>query len=62
MYSYEINDILLKNNYIITPDIYMELTTTSPQIKHIKYNPYSNNFEMWDEENYWNFKVIKERN
>lgn len=41
MYSHEISDILSKNSYIISPDMYMKLVTTSPQIKHIKYNPYS---------------------
>lgn len=62
MYSYEINDILSNNNYIITPGLYTEIITTSPQINHVKYNPYSNNFEISDEENHWNFKVEKERN
>jgi len=62
MYSYEISNILCKNNYIITSEIYTKLITTSPQINHVKYDPYSNNFEMWDEENHWNFKVKKERN
>ncbi len=60
MYPWEISKILENNNYNIDSQIYLHICKSSPQISHIKYDPYSNNFEMWDKENnYWKFTVYK---
>ncbi len=63
MYSYEIDNILKNNNHAIDSEVYINIIQTSPQINHVKYSPYSDNYEMWsDIGEYWNFKVYnKER-
>lgn len=57
MYSYEIQKILETNGYIISPGTYTEICDTSPQINHIKYNPYSNSFIMEADGYCWDFTV-----
>ena len=38
----------------------MMICNTSTQIVQVKYNPYKNNFEMWDNQNnYWNFTIYR---
>ena len=38
----------------------MMICNTSTQIVQVKYNPYENNFEMWDNQNnYWNFTIYR---
>ena len=60
MYPWEISKILENNNYNIDSQTYLHICKSSPQITHIKYDPYTNNFEMWDKENnYWKFTVYK---
>lgn len=39
MYSYEINELLTKNNFRIPSDVYRKICE-SPQICRVKYNPY----------------------
>ena len=58
MYSYEIQQILETNNYSISPGMYADICNTSPQINHIKYDPYSNSFKMEADGYCWNF-IIK---
>lgn len=61
MYSWEITNIMQSHNYIIDSNIYIEILETSPQLNHIKYDPYGDCIEMWDtESNYWKFKVYPE--
>lgn len=39
------------------------MCSTSPQINHIVYDPYSNNFEMWDDVGeHWIFTVYNKEN
>lgn len=58
MYSYEITKILQEQNYNIDSKTYLHICNTSPQLTHIKYHPYENFFEMWDDKNnYWKFTV-----
>ena len=60
MYSYEISQILSENNYNITSETYLHICSTSPQLSCVKYNAWSDSFEMWDRENnYWKFKVYE---
>lgn len=63
MYDWEITNILQQNQYKIDSETYLHICSTSPQLNHIKYEPYGNFFEMWSNENYWKFSVYrKERN
>ena len=60
MFSYEITSVLASNNYNIDSKTYSHILLLSPQISGIKYNPYENNFEMWDgENNCWKFNVYR---
>ncbi len=60
MYSWEITKILETNNLNIDSKTYMMICNTSTQIVQVKYNPYKNNFEMWDNQNnYWNFTIYR---
>ena len=63
MYDWEITKILQQNQNNIDSEIYLHITSTSPQINHIKYDPYGNFFEMWSENGtYFKFTVCnKER-
>lgn len=57
MYSYEINNVLKQNNYIVTVDLYKEISS-STQICFVKYDPYSNRFSLSSEDGYnWIFEV-----
>ena len=62
MYSYEISQILSENNYNIDSETYLHISSTSPQLTQVKYNSWSDDFEMWDRENYWKFTVYKKEN
>ena len=58
MYSWEIDELLRKNNYEISAHTYLEMIKDSTQLTRIKYNPYSNTFDMWDEHGMcWSFRV-----
>lgn len=46
MYTWEINKILEENNYSIDSRTYGTICSTSPQIDHIKYDAWNNNFEI----------------
>lgn len=60
MFSWEISKILLENNYNIGSETYLHICSTSPQLTRIKYDAWSDSFEMWDgENNYWKFKVYR---
>lgn len=58
MYSYEIEQLLQSQNYNITPETYIDICNTSPQIVRKKYEPYEEIFKIWTGDNYyWEFKV-----
>lgn len=60
MYSREIDSILKLNNYNIASDTYINICSTSPQITHVKYDPYSQYFEIWtNDDYYWKFNVYR---
>lgn len=62
MYSWEIENFFKNTNYSITPDDYQKIVTESPQINHIKYEPYSNDFIISTDDNYtWRFKINNKR-
>lgn len=58
MYSWEITETLKNNNNEINSETYIKIIHKSLQINHVKYNAYSDSFEMWDKDGmYWNFRV-----
>lgn len=60
MYTYEIEQLLKLRNYLIDSEEYINMCMTSPQIKHIKYNPYENKIEIsTNEDKYFKFKVYR---
>ncbi len=46
MYSHEIDQTLRSNNYNIDSDTYLHICNSSPQITHVKYDPYDENFQI----------------
>lgn len=60
MYSCEIDSILKENNYNIPSTTY-EIVLSSPQIDHVKYSPYGDEFEIWTNDGwYWKFTIYLE--
>lgn len=60
MYSHEIKQLLELKNYLLDRKEANKILNIkdSPQINHIKYNTYDDNFEMWTSDNYYfKFKV-----
>ena len=60
MYPWEIEKFLKDRNYCISGDDLTFITDMRrhSQLNHIKYDPYNNSYEMWDNDgNYYNFKV-----
>lgn len=63
MYSHEIDQLLKIRNYLINSKEYERIMYTSPQIKEVKYSPYSDDFETWTSDNYyWKYKVYLKEN
>ena len=61
MYSWEIQKLLKDNNYYVGGDDLVKVTSTkeNPQLNHIKFNPYNNEFEMWDKDGeYFRFTAM----
>lgn len=58
MYSYEIDQTLKSKNYNIDSKTYIHICQSSPQIVHIKYEPFDGNFNIWTDDNYhWTFRI-----
>lgn len=61
MYSWEIYNFLQERSYYIGGDDLLKVISIkeNPQLNHIKFNPFDNTYEMWDNENnYFKFSVI----
>ena len=57
MYDWEIAKILCDNKYNLDSKTYLYICNTSPQITHIKYNTFINQFDISTNENNWAFTV-----
>lgn len=63
MYNWEIDEFLRENNYRINYDDYIKIQTSSPQIDHVKFDPYNDHFTMWTIDGYiYEFQCIKVSN
>lgn len=61
MYSWEVAEFLRKRNHYIGGDDLVQVTSilNNPQLNHIKFNPETSEYEMWDKEgNYFRFKAM----
>ena len=52
MYSVEIKRLLILKRNLITTEEYQRILITSPQIQSIKYNTFTNEFEISTSDNY----------
>lgn len=60
MYSHEIDQTLKSQNYNVDADTYLHICNSSPQVTHVKYNPYSDSFELWTKDGYyWKIKIYR---
>lgn len=60
MYSWEIQNKLQKDNYILSGDKYLDICRNSPQISQIKYNGFDDSYEIWTKDNYyWKFRLTR---
>lgn len=60
MYSIEIDQKFKSENYHIDSDTYINICQSSPQVTHIKYNPYDGSFDLWTNDNYyWKINVYR---
>ena len=62
MFSHEIDNYLRDKNWMLSSEEYIYVTdvTHSPQIDHIKYNPYENNFYIHTSDGFeWTIRVYK---
>ena len=60
MYSYEIKQLLELRNFLINNYEYLNIISSSSQINRVKYNPYSDEFETWTNDNYYfKYKVYR---
>lgn len=57
MYDREIQSALSYYNFNLPSTVYLHICNTSPQITHIKYDAFTNRFNMTTNENNWNFTV-----
>lgn len=60
MYSHEIKQLLELKNYLLDRKESNKILDidSNPQINHVKYNLYEDNFEMWTSDNYYfKFKI-----
>lgn len=63
MYNWEISNFLSKNNYQISYSDYINIQMSSPQINHVKFNPYSNYFQIWTKDGTtFEFTCVKYKN
>ena len=59
MYDWELTKYLQDRNYVLTPDEYMFICKTCPQLTSGKYEPFGNYFEFWSSDgNYYKFQVF----
>lgn len=61
MYPYEVAEYLKQRNWYIGGDDLIRIISIkeNPQLRTIKFNSFSNEYEMWDVEgNYYKFKAM----
>ena len=62
MYSHEIDQVLKLHNYKIDSNTYLHICNSSPQVIHVKYDPYDDSFDIWTNDNYyWKINVYKKK-
>lgn len=62
MYSWEINQILERNNFVICEEDYKDISNAieNPQIINVRYDTFNDSFRISTKDGYlWDFKVRK---
>ncbi len=59
MYTWEIDQLMKVRNYLLEHDEYDKVCKTSPQIDHIKYRPFEDDFYIHTNDNYEVFFKVK---
>ena len=62
MYSWEINQILERNNFVICEEDYKDISNVieNPQIINVRYDTFNDSFRISTKDGYlWDFKVRK---
>lgn len=60
LYSHEIQNIILKNSYIIPSELYLKICDTSSQISSIKFDPFDDSHQISTNDGYgWKLKIVK---
>lgn len=58
MYSQNIEELLVQKGFVISSEMYFMICRESPQIDHVKYDAFSDRFQIWTTDGYyWNIKV-----
>ena len=57
MYDYELLNYLQSRDWNISNKEYIYICNTCPQINHVKYNSFEDNFEVWTNQSYFKFCV-----
>ena len=61
MYDWELTRYMEERHNNLSNKEYIYVCNTCPQINHVKYDAWSNTFEMWsDAGSYWSFSIYKE--
>lgn len=61
MFSWEINELMMKRKYNITPIEYYQICDKSPQITHIHYESFSNKYRIYTNDGYeWEFTIRRD--
>lgn len=58
MYDWELSQYLNEKKYILTHKEYLYVCNTCPQINHVKYDAFTDDFEVWTDGGcHFRFKV-----
>jgi hypothetical protein len=60
MYTWEVEKFLQERNYQVGGDDLLKVISRDecPQFKRIRYNPFDNSYELWDDKTYIKFYAI----
>lgn len=62
MYDWEISNLIASHGGKISSKECIDMCNTSPQLDHIKYNPFEDCYEAWSDCNYFRFQVYPDNN
>ena len=61
MYSWEINNVMHKYNFVLPHGVYKDIIHGSPQLTYLGYDMINDLFDLYDSEgNQWKFEIQEE--